>query len=129
LSEKETKGRILIMDDEDMIGEIACQMLIHLGYDGHHVKDGETAIEEYSRCMGDGTPYDIVIMDLSIPGGMGGKEAIGKMLEIDPEAKVLVSSGNPADQIMMQFGDYGFKGAINKPFDLASLQSKLASLL
>lgn len=116
------------MDDEDMIGEIACQMLIHLGYDGHHVKDGETAIEEYSRSLEDGAPYDIIIMDLSIPGGMGGKEAIGEVLEINPDVKVLVSSGNPADPIMMQYGDHGFKGAISKPFDLASLQSTLDSL-
>lgn len=116
------------MDDEDMIGEIACQMLIHLGYDGHHVKDGEAAIEEYSRSLEDGAPYDVIIMDLSIPGGMGGQDAIVKVLEINPEAKVLVSSGNPADPIMIHFGDYGFKGAINKPFDLASLQSTMDSI-
>lgn len=116
------------MDDEDMIGEIACQMLIHLGYDGHHVKDGESAIAEYSRSLEEGAPYDIIIMDLSIPGGMGGKETIGKVLDINPEVKVLVSSGNPGDPIMMQYGDHGFKGAINKPFDLASLQSTLDSL-
>lgn len=116
------------MDDEDMIGEIACQMLIHLGYDGSHVKDGEAAIEEYSRCMEEGNPFDAVIMDLTIPGGMGGKEAVAKVLEVDPKARVLVSSGNPADPIMVQYGDHGFIGVINKPFDLASLKSTLDGL-
>ena len=129
MADKEIKGKILIMDDEQMIGEIACQMLIYLGYEGHHVLDGQGAIDEYRRCLDEGTPYDIVIMDLTIPGGMGGKDAVGKILELDADAKVLVSSGNSADPIMTGFGKYGFSGVINKPFDLASLIGTLDALI
>lgn len=115
------------MDDEDMVGEIACQMMIHLGYDATHVKDGQIAIDEYVRRFEGGDPYDVVIMDLTIPGGMGGKEAVMAILDIDPGAKVLVSSGYSTDPIMTNFGEYGFVGVINKPFDLASIKQTLES--
>ncbi len=129
MTETEKKRRVLIMDDEEMIGEIACQMLEHLGYEGQHVVDGEAAIAEYSRCFNDNDPYDIVIMDLTIPGGMGGKEAVVKILEVDPAAKVLVSSGYSNDPIMTQFTEYGFTGVINKPFDLSSIKCTLEAVL
>ena len=113
------------MDDEDMVGEIACQMLIHLGYEAVHVKDGKAAVDEYVSRMQVGDRYDVVIMDLTIPGGMGGKEAVRKLLEVDPAARVLVSSGYSMDPIMTNFADYGFVGVINKPFDLASIRDIL----
>ena len=123
------KGKILIMDDEDMVGEIACQMLLHLGYEGVHVKNGEDAVVEYLRTFAAGTPYDLVIMDLTIPGGMGGKEAVTKILEVDAGAKVLVSSGYSTDPIMTNFADYGFVGVIGKPFDLSSITATLDKVL
>lgn len=116
------------MDDEEMVGEIACQMLAHLGYEARHVKDGRSAVDEYVRLYKDGNPFDIVIMDLTIPGGMGGKEAVIEILAADSAAKVLVSSGYSTDPIMTNYSDYGFVGVINKPFDLASIKSKLESL-
>lgn len=115
------------MDDEDMVGEIACQMMIHLGYEATHVKDGKAAVQEYSRRLSAGAPYDVVIMDLTIPGGMGGKEAVKEILAADPKARVLVSSGYSTDPIMTNYGDYGFVGVINKPFDLASIKETLDS--
>jgi len=115
------------MDDEDMVGEIACQMMNHLGYDATHVKDGKAAVKEYVRRFEAGEPYDVVIMDLSIPGGMGGREAVVEILAVDPDAKVLVSSGYSTDPIMTNFGDYGFAGVINKPFDLHSIKQTLES--
>lgn len=117
------------MDDEDMVGEIACQMLIHLGYDATHVKDGRSAVDDYVRHFHAGDPYDIVIMDLTIPGGMGGKEAVVEILAVDPAARVLVSSGYSTDPIMTNFRDYGFVGVINKPFDLMTIKKILESLL
>lgn len=116
------------MDDEDMVGEIACQMLAHLGYQAEHVKDGRSAVEEYVRLFEAGDPFDIVIMDLTIPGGMGGKEAVGEILAVDSAARVIVSSGYSTDPIMTNYGEYGFVGVINKPFDLASIQKILDSL-
>ena len=125
MTEQECKGRILVMDDEDMVGEIACQMMIHLGYEATHVKDGKAAIDTYVQCLADDVPFDIVTMDLTIPGGMGGREAVKEILARDAKARVLVSSGYSTDPIMTNFADYGFAGVINKPFDLASLKETL----
>lgn len=116
------------MDDEEMVGEIACQMLAHLGYDATHVKDGKSAVEEYVRLFKAGDPFDAVIMDLTIPGGMGGREAVIEILAVDSAAKVIVSSGYSTDPIMTNYSDYGFAGVINKPFDLGSIQEVLKSL-
>lgn len=125
MTEQVCKGRILVMDDEDMVGEIACQMMSHLGYEATHVKDGRAAINAYVHNMAEGVPFDVVIMDLTIPGGMGGREAVGEILAKDPQARVLVSSGYSTDPIMTNFADYGFAGVINKPFDLASIKETL----
>lgn len=117
------------MDDEMMVGEIACQMLDYLGYSATHVLDGAEAVVEYARQIEAESPYDAVLMDLTIPGGMGGKEAVIKILELDKDARVFVSSGHSSDPIMTNFKDYGFVGAIAKPFDLAAIESMLAQLL
>lgn len=125
----ETKKRILIMDDEDMVGEIACQMLEFIGFEGVHVLDGGTAIEEYTAYMKKGEPFVAVIMDLTIPGGMGGQEAISELLAIDSDAKVFVSSGYSSDPAMLNYAEYGFAGVIAKPFDLNDLQRILKTFL
>lgn len=125
----ETVKKILVMDDEEMVGEIACQMLDFLGLTGVHVLDGQKAIDEYVRHMQNGDPFLAVIMDLSIPDGMGGKEAVTEILTVDKEAKVLVSSGYSSDPVMLQYRDYGFSGAIAKPFNLQDLQEILQPLL
>ncbi len=117
------------MDDESMIGEIACQMLSFLGFQGQHVKDGREAIQVYRQNLEHGEPFSVVIMDLTIPGGMGGREAIVEILAIDPQAKVLVSSGYSNDPIMTNFSEYGFRGLIEKPFDMHSLQQAIEAIL
>ena len=116
------RKKILVMDDEDMVGEIACQMLSYLGYDAVHVCDGKAAIEEFQIQKDRGKPFNAVIMDLTIPGGMGGKEAVTEVLAIDGSAKVFVSSGYSNDPAMVNCKEYGFAGAIVKPFDLATIQ-------
>ncbi|WP_136810475.1 response regulator [Desulfosediminicola flagellatus] len=128
MTDNTMKQSVLIMDDEEMVGEIACQLIAHLGYEATHVKDGQEAVTEYISRFEAGNPYSVVIMDLTIPGGMGGKEAVGEILKIDPEAKVLVSSGYSTDPIMANFSDYGFSGVINKPFDLMAIKSALESM-
>ena len=125
----EDKKKILIMDDEEMIGEIACQMLTYLGYEASHVLDGEEAIALYRQQLEAGDPFAVVIMDLTIPGGMGGKEAVTELLAVDPQARVLVSSGYSNDPGMTNFGRYGFCGHIEKPFDLTSLKAAIEAVL
>jgi two-component system, cell cycle sensor histidine kinase and response regulator CckA len=125
---QEKKKNILVMDDEDMVGEIACQMLEYLGFGALWVADGVDAVKEYKKQQAEGEPFAAVIMDLTIPDGMGGKEAVTQILGIDRDAKVFVSSGYSSDPIMVNFQEYGFAGAIAKPFDLAAMQ-KILSLL
>lgn len=125
---QEKKKKILVMDDEDMVGEIACQMLEYLGFEAVHVTDGLNAIEEYKKQQNGGMPFTAVIMDLTIPGGMGGKEAVTEILSIDSQAKVFVSSGYSTDPIMVNCRDYGFSGGIAKPFDLEAMQKMLSAV-
>ncbi len=140
ISEKSTKinipepsdailGRILIMDDEDIIIKTATAMLKKCGYVAESAKDGEDAIEKYISAQKNGTPFDIIIMDLTIPGGMGGAEAIDKLLQIDSTVKVIVSSGYSADPVLANYADYGFKGRLIKPFKMKDLARELAYVM
>ncbi len=123
------KKKILIMDDEEMIGEIACQMLTLLGYEARHVFNGEEAISLYRQHLEKGDAFAAVIMDLTIPRGMGGKEAVRALLALHPQARVLVSSGYSNDPSMVNFSEYGFCGHIEKPFDLTSLKAAIEAVL
>jgi len=116
------------MDDEEIVGDIAKQMLVFLGYDVVLVKDGMEAVSLYKSQLQSGDRFQAVIMDLTIPGGMGGKEAVNEILAVDPEAKVIVSSGYTNDPIMSHYTEYGFSGAIAKPFDMQSLKSIIEEL-
>ncbi|MEE4241160.1 MAG: response regulator [Desulfopila sp.] len=120
------KGKnILVMDDEEIVADIAQQMLAYLGYNVTVAENGEEAVVHYRECFEKNEPYALVILDLNIPGGMGGMEAVGEILAIDPAAKVVVSSGYSNDPIMEEFGKYGFCGCIAKPFDLKGLETVL----
>ncbi len=120
--------KILVMDDEEIVGDIAKQMLVFMGYEAEIAHDGEEAIRLYKEQFEKGAPYLLVIMDLNVPEGMGGQEAIGEILAIDANAKAIVSSGYTNDPIMQRFGEYGFSGAIAKPFDLEGLKNILDSV-
>ena len=128
MQKNEQKKKILVMDDEEMVGEIACQMLEFLGFTAVWVANGADAVRAYRTQQEAGQGYAAVIMDLTIPGGMGAKEAIPEILAIDRKAKVFVSSGYSSDPIMVEHRDYGFSGAIAKPFDLAAMQEVLKIL-
>jgi PAS domain S-box-containing protein len=114
-------GRILVVDDEEMIRDVVRQMLSRQGYETACVSDGQEALQLYGEAKKTGKPFHAVLMDLTIPGGMGGREAMRKLAEIDPKAKVIVSSGYSNDPIMAQFRDYGFSGVVSKPFTIAKL--------
>lgn len=122
-------GTILIMDDEKIIHETVSAMLDFLGYEVDCAFDGEEALSMYQQKLSGDYPYDAVIMDLTIPGGMGGQEAIIKLLQIDPSAKALVSSGYSEDPIMANFMDYGFSGVIEKPFQLPKIATTLEGII
>ncbi len=123
------KGKILVLDDEEMVRLVARTMLKRIGYEVEFAIEGSDAIELYKKAMELNQPFDAVIMDLTIPGGMGGKEAIKKLLEIDPEVKAIVSSGYSNDPIMADFKKYGFCGVVAKPYTLEELNQVLHSLM
>jgi nitrogen-specific signal transduction histidine kinase len=115
------KGRILVMDDEEDVRKTTGDMLIRMGYTVAFAEDGGQAIELYRRSKKAGEPFDLTIMDLTIPGGMGGKDAVKKLLELDPAARVVVSSGYSKDPVLSDFASYGFKGVVAKPFRIKDL--------
>jgi two-component system, cell cycle sensor histidine kinase and response regulator CckA len=114
-------GRILVMDDEEDVREVAAEMLLYLGYQVKTVKDGDEAVTVYRQAMEQGEPFAAAITDLTVPAAMGGKETVRRLLEIDPQATVIVSSGYANDPIMSEYADYGFKGVIPKPYRLGEL--------
>ncbi len=123
------QGRILLMDDEETIHSIGEAMLTYLGYETLHAFNGEEAIAIYKEHLQTANRIDIVIMDLTIPGGMGGAVAVRKILELDPSAKVLVSSGYSDDPAVQNYQDAGFCNIISKPYQLADISRILADTL
>lgn len=119
------KGNILFMDDEDFIRELAAGILGHLGYEVTFARNGEEALEKYEKAHEKGTPFDAVILDLTIPGGMGGKECIRKLKKIDPDVKAIVSSGYSNDPVATNPRRYGFKAYIAKPYNIQTLSTVL----
>lgn len=126
--EKQT-ARILVMDDEDTICEVTTKMLERSGYRVATASNGTEAIERYIESMDADEPFDAVIMDITIPGEMGGKDTIKEILEIDPEARVIVSSGYTDDPIMANYADFGFKGIAKKPYTMKHLHDVLGRVL
>ena len=110
------------MDDDASIRDVIGQMLQRMGYQTKLADDGKLAIKFYSEAMKAGTPFDIIILDLTIPGGMGGAETIKGLLQIDPKIKAIVCSGYSSDPIMSDFRKYGFRAALNKPFQIMDLK-------
>jgi len=119
----------MIMDDDEMIRTIAEAMLIHLGYESELAADGEEAVGLYRAALPTGTEADLIIMDLAIPGGMGGEVAVKEILALNPEAKVLVSSGYTDDPIMVDYTAYGFCGAIAKPYQIQEFYTTIQEVL
>ncbi|MEN8134828.1 MAG: ATP-binding protein [Thermodesulfobacteriota bacterium] len=124
-----SQAKILIMDDDEMVRTVAKEMLVQLGHEVALAAGGEEALEFYQESMKSDKHFDLVVLDITIPGGMGGQEAVRKILNIDPEAKVIVSSGYSNDPIMANFKNYGFCSAIVKPYQLQELSKVINQLL
>ena len=122
-------GRILIMDDESFIRDVLGRLFTHFGYEVGYAKDGAEALAAYKHAIEEGRPYHVVIMDLVIPGGMGGREAVRKLLEFDPKARAIVSSGYSNDPIMANYRHYGFCEAVSKPYRNEELRTIVQKVL
>ncbi len=122
-------GHILVMDDEELVRNVSGAMLKSMGYDVEFALNGKEAIKKYVFAIENGKPYDMVIMDLTIPGGMGGKETVKEILIIDSDARVIVSSGYSTDPILANYREYGFKGRLIKPFRLEDLKNELTMVM
>ena len=109
-------AKVLVMDDDEMVRFVAGETLKRYGFEVEFASDGSQAVELYRQHRLAGTPFAAVILDLNIPGGMGGEEAMQRLLEIDPAAKGYVSSGRTDDPVMVNFRDFGFSGTIEKPY-------------
>jgi nitrogen-specific signal transduction histidine kinase/ActR/RegA family two-component response regulator len=123
------QGKILFMDDKKSVREMVTEMLADLGYEVECAGEGQEAIELYIKAKEAKKPFDAVILDLTVAGGMGGQETIRRLLEIDPEVKAIVSSGYNSDPIMSEYSKYGFKGVIAKPYGIKKLGEVLYRLV
>lgn len=122
-------GRILLMDDDEMLRTVAGEMLNLLGYDVEYAKDGQEAIELYEKNMRMFRPYDAVIMDLTVPGGLGGKTTIQKLLKLNPSIKVIVSSGYSDNPMVADYQNFGFSGVMVKPYKVEDMSQTLHRVL
>jgi len=118
-------GKVLLMDDEDIVRSVAQEMLKLFGHEVEYAENGERAIELFSQARDAGRPFDLVILDLTVRGGMGGEEAIAEIRDIDPNVKAVVSSGYADNQVVADYRAYGFSGVLSKPYKLDALKECL----
>ncbi|MFZ1128077.1 response regulator [Methanoregula sp.] len=123
------KGKVLLVDDEDIILDVSREVLQFLGYDAAFAKEGASAIELYAQEKEAGRPFDLVIIDLSIPEGMGGQETIEKLRSYDPQVKAIVSSGYANDPVVQDFSSYGFSGRLTKPYRINEMKTMLENMI
>jgi two-component system cell cycle sensor histidine kinase/response regulator CckA len=122
-------GKILLMDDEDMIRRIIGLILLRLGYEPEVSQEGSEAINIYQQAMNSEHPYDVVILDLKVRVGLGGIDTIKALKAMDPRVKAIVSSGLSNDPVMTHFKDYGFQGALPKPYKMKDIEDELHRLI
>jgi len=121
--------RVLFMDDEEPILRLAEKLMLRLGIEFASAKNGQEAVERVRAAKESGVRFDLVVMDLTIPGGMGGKEAVALLRQIDPGIRAIVSSGYSSDLAMADFRKHGFQGMVAKPYDIAELSAVIRAVL
>jgi CheY-like chemotaxis protein len=126
---KKDRGRVLVMDDEQSIRRMVEDALTQFGYEVAGVQDGQAAIDLVSQSLANEKKFEVVILDLTVPGAMGGKEAIQHIRRLDPHIKAIVTSGYSDDPIMCDFQKYGFQGILVKPYKIFDLTKILESML
>jgi PAS domain S-box-containing protein len=122
-------GRILLMDDDKSIRDLASGMMSALGYEAVTAEDGARAIELYQQSIDNSRPFDVVILDLTVAGGMGGLEALKTLRQMDPDLKAVVSSGYSNDPIMSDYRKHGFDGVVAKPYTVEELGVAISKLI
>lgn len=128
-SPERLNGRVLFMDDEEIIRQMATNLLRRFGLDVDCAEDGAEAVEKYRTALDDGRRYDLVIMDLTVPGGMGGLAAIGELRKIDPSVKAVVSSGYSSDPVLANHREHGFAAVVAKPYEVHEISRVLREVL
>lgn len=121
-------GKILLMDDEESVLSVLEEMLGHLGYQTVRAADGEVAVALYRQALEDGRPFDLVILDLTVPGGTGGKETLSLLREIDPRVNAVVSSGYSEDPVMSHHREHGLRGVLAKPYRMLDVAQLLREI-
>ena len=122
-------GKVLILEDDDEIRRYLKAFMEKLGLESVLKIKGEDILEAYQAALSSDSPFNLVLMDLTIPDGMSGEETMEKLLQMDPNVKAIVSSGYSNNLILSNFADYGFLGVIQKPYSLQNLYELLASYL
>jgi CheY-like chemotaxis protein len=117
------------MDDEDAIRQLASALLRRIGYTAVAVADGAEAITKYDAARRAGQPFDAVVMDLTVPNGMGGADALRELQAMDPGVKAIVCSGYSNDPVMANYREYGFSGVVPKPYNAEDLATALSEML
>jgi len=123
------KGKVLLMDDEQIILDVTHEVLKFLGYEAVFAKEGSSAVTIYKQEKDAGRPFDLVILDLSIPEGMSGREAIEQLRRYDPNVRAVVSSGYSNDPVMQNFTAYGFSGRLTKPYRINEIKNILEEMI
>jgi two-component system, cell cycle sensor histidine kinase and response regulator CckA len=123
------KARVLVMDDEEIVLRVAKKMLERLGYEAVIVTGGSQAVTLYREATEAGRGFDAVILDLYVPGGMGGTETLSRLRTIDPEVRAIVSSGYSSDRVMAQYAAYGFVAAMDKPYSMETLRTIVSMIV
>ncbi len=123
------KGNVLVMDDNEMVLKGCRKLLSAIGYEVDLAEEGEVAIEKYIKAKKSGRPFNVVILDLTIPGGMGGEETIKRLFEIDPEVKAIVSSGYADNPVMSDHRRYGFKTVLAKPYNAKKMSKAVHDVM
>jgi len=125
----QASGRVLVMDDEPTVREVAVEILRRCGFEADPVEDGDKAVEAWRRARDDGRPYDVVILDLTVPGAAGGAEAIERMRQFDPTVAAIVSSGYSASAVLARYREHGFSGVVAKPYTIEQLRDAVERLM
>jgi PAS domain S-box-containing protein len=123
------QGRVLFMDDEEPIRQMAMFLLRRLGFEAVCVPDGADALRKYQEAQTSGRPFALVIVDLTVPGGMGGREAVAQLRRLDPSVRAIVSSGYSSDPVLANYRDHGFSGVVAKPYEMNDLARVLREVL
>jgi CheY-like chemotaxis protein len=128
-NEPSSKGVILLMDDDEMLKDITSRMLRHLGYSVETAADGEGAVALYRARKEEGTPFDAVILDICIPGGMGGTETLQRLMEYDPSVRAIATTGFTTDRVMTSHREFGFREALPKPYGIGQLSNAIRNVI